>query len=100
MISRPLGNDIYLSFVVKVSGRPAMLQDAMAKILRNEKAITEVRASVKRNRVSVVIPSDEIKSTGDYTALFDVNLVDMGKQEHAIPFRVTKSALGKKRIIV
>ena len=98
MRSWPLGSDVPLSFSVKVSGRQALLRDATAKIYKNDKEITEIMATIRRNRVSTVIPSSAIKTTGDYVAIFDVNLADMGKQEHPVPFKITKSPLGKKRI--
>lgn len=100
MISKPLGNDIYLSFLVKVRGRQAIIDNARVEVLKNEKSITQMNAEIRRNRVSVVIPSAEIKSTGDYIALFDVFLEDMGKEQHDIPFMITESPLGKKRINV
>ena len=97
MKSKPLGNDVYLSFLVKVGRSPALIDSAKVKVLKNDNIISESPATLKKNKVSIVVPANIIKSTGDYVALFEIRLTDMGKQEYAEPFRITESALGKKR---
>ena len=98
MISRKLGSSPYISFLVKVGGKPASIQSARAEIQKNDKPIINLNATIKRNRVSIVVPSSAITSIGDYMAVFDVQLEDMGSEPYAVPFKITKSPLGKKRI--
>jgi len=102
MISRKLGSDIYLYFLVeviipKVGRRPAAIQSAAVEIYKSDKVVTNLYATIRGNKISVTVPLDAIKSTGDYIAVFTYELVDMGTQTHAIPFRITKSVLGKQR---
>jgi len=98
MISRPLGNDVYLTFSVKVGKERALINSAKIRVLKNDREIATATTLIKANRVSAVIPKNTINTVGDYMAVFNYNLVDMGEQEYAIPFRITESVLGKKRV--
>jgi len=97
MISKALGSDVPISVKVTVDNKPALIDSASAKIYKNDKIVTFVNGSVRNGRVSVLVPFDVIKTIGDYVAVFDVYLTDMGKEVQEVPFKITKSPLGKKR---
>lgn len=98
LIVHPLGSDVPLATRIKVAGRPAKIRSANIEVFKNKKKITDMIADVQKGRVSAVIPSDSIRTVGDYIGVFDIFLQDMGKQERPIPFKIIKSPLGMKRI--
>lgn len=92
-----LGNDVYLVFKVMVNKSPAIISSVNGKLYRGGDFLANFMVSNSQNTVSGVIPEDTFHSVGDYIALFEVGISSMGMREHAIPFKITKSVLGKRR---
>jgi len=94
-----LGDDVYLEFKVLLGKTPATIIDTRGGLYRNDEYLCEFPCKSSGGKVSGLIQGGTIKSVGDYITKFKVHLADMGTREHAIPFRITKSVLGKKRIV-
>lgn len=92
-----LGSDVYLEFVVKVNKQPAMITSVAGKLYHDGEYVRDFPARLKGKGVSGIIEGDAFTTIGDYNARFDVFIGGMGKQEHAIPFKIIKSVLGKRR---
>lgn len=97
MVSFKLGNDVYLEFNVKINRAPAIISSVSAELYRDGEYLRTFVAKSEKSRVSGLIVGGTFSTTGDYVAKFRVGLDSMGVKEHAVPFRITKSVLGKKR---
>jgi len=97
MLSFNLGSDVYLEFTVKVNNARALISSVSGEVYRDGEYLRTFVASNSGNTVSGVIVGGTFSSTGDYVAKFKVGLDSMGTREHAIPFRIKRSVLGKKR---
>ena len=94
-----LGSDVYLEFLVKVNKKPAMIMSTAGKLYHKDEYVCGFHARYSGGGVSGIIEGEAFTAIGDYVAKFDVFIGGMGKSEHAIPFKITKSVLGKKRIV-
>ena len=99
MESFNLGSDVYLEFTVKVDNKPASITNTTGALYRNGEYVRDFTTRHVGGKVSGVIASDTFSTIGDYMAKFDVFLAGMGKREHAVPFKIIKSVLGKKRVV-
>jgi len=97
MISFKLGNDVYLEFNVKINKAPAIISSVSGELYRDGEYLRTFVARNEKSRVSGLIVGGTFSTTGEYVAKFRVGLDSMGVKEHAVPFRITKSVLGKKR---
>jgi len=97
MASFTLGSDVYLEFKVKVSKRAALIVSASGELYHNDSFLRDFPAQYLGSKVTSLIDGKAFTTVGDYVAKFSVNLDGMGKHEHAIPFKITKSVLGRKR---
>jgi len=98
MINRHLGEDVRPSFRVRIRKQPIIPIHCSGEVYKGEKYIGPFPTVISGNKVSGLIGAVSIKSIGDYIAKFIVITEEQGKLEHAIPFRITKSVLGKKRV--
>jgi len=99
MDSWSMGSDVYLEFKVKVGNRQAHISGIKGELYRGDEYVRDFAAtSLDNGKVSGLIQGDTFHSIGDYKAKFEVSIQGMGKHEYAIPFLITKSVLGKKRI--
>ena len=99
MKSWTLGSDPYFAFTVKVGNLHAIINNTMGELYHQDGSY--IRDFVSRHsgsKVSGTIDGKAFSTVGSYIAKFNVILSDMGKQEYAIPFRITKSVLGKKAV--
>lgn len=98
MVSFTLGSDVYLEFVVKVNRKPAMVVSTTGSLYRkNGEYLREFTTRHVGGKVSGAIDGKTFSTVGEFKAEFDVFIAGMGKREHAIPFTITPSVLGKKR---
>ena len=97
MESFNLGSDVYLEFTVRVDKRPALITNTTGTLYRNDEYVHFFSTRHLGGRVSGIIESQKFSTIGDFIAKFEVYLDGMGKREHAIPFKIIKSVLGKKR---
>jgi len=94
-----LGSDVYLEFTVKVNQRPALITNVSGELYRDGAHLGNFACSHFGSKVSSVIVGNTFTTIGDYVAKFIVGLDSMGMREHAIPFKIIKSVLGKKRAV-
>lgn len=99
MASFTLGSDVYLEFQVKVAGKLARINSTSGELYHGDKFMREFVTRNTDGKVSGQIDGKTFSTIGDYVAKFNVFLSGRGKEEHAIPFKITKSVLGKKRVI-
>ena len=99
MSSFTLGSDVYLEFKVKVNGRNALISSVSGELYRDDQYLFPFGARHSGNTISCVIIGKSFTIIGDYEAKFKVGLDTMGIREHAIPFKITESVLGKKRAV-
>lgn len=97
MQSFKLGSDVYLEFVVTVNSKPATIVRVTGELYRKDTWVQNFTVYHLGPKVKGNIPDDVFHSIGEYNAKFNVTLDNMGTQEYAIPFKITKSVLGKKR---
>jgi len=97
MISFNLGSDVYLEFKVKVNKGVALISGVSGELYRGGEYLFPFAARHSGNTVSCVIIGKSFTTIGDYEAKFKVGLDTMGMREHAVPFKMTESVLGKKR---
>jgi len=98
MVSFTLGSDVYLEFIVKVNKKRAMVVSTVGSLYRNNgEYLREFTTRHDGGKVSGAIDGKTFGAVGEYKAEFDVFIAGMGKREHAIPFKITESVLGKKR---
>ena len=97
MISFNLGSDVYLESKVKVNKAPALISGVSGEVHRDGRYLFPFAARYSGNTISCVIIGTSFTTIGDYEAKFQVSLDTMGMREHSIPFKITKSVLGKKR---
>jgi hypothetical protein len=93
-----LGDDVNLKFKVTVGGKPVIPHTTSGALYSSDKEfMTLIETRQNENQVSTVIPAKIFRKVGDYTALFYVNLLDMGKKTHGMHFKMTPTVLGEKK---
>lgn len=100
MESFNLGSDVYLEFTVKVNKRPALITYVSGELYRSGEYLRDFTVRHSGSKVSCAIDNTTFSTIGDYVAVFNVALHGMGMREHAIPFKIKPSVLGKKRAII
>ena len=84
------GDPIELKFKVTERGRPVEPSSAFVDLFSNEELFVDAKAEIDKNEVKYIIDGTFTKDSGNYRAVFTVNLPPDIVRSHIIRFNVVR----------